>query len=128
MSDDIRIHLIVWFIRQPTGMTHLKISKYDLKRISTICFFERFNVKKVCKACSKNSHKIYPLSNLNSYLYNGESEIKANTNNSSEKFRMICCYISVWQKSMQYKTWQYISILLYYILFLQIITVSNKFT
>ena len=68
-----------------------------------IFFFERFIAKKVCTACSRNSYKIVLLTNLNKYLYNGGSEIKVNTNNSIEKFRMICCYISVWQKSMQYK-------------------------
>jgi len=69
-----------------------------------IWFIERFIAKKLFTACSRKSYKIVLLTNLNKYLYNGESEIKVNTNNSSEKFLMICCYILVWQKSMQYKT------------------------
>ena len=73
-------------------------------------------MKKVRTACSRNSYKIVPLTNLNKYLYNGGSEIKVNTNNNSEKFRTICCYISMWQKSMQYKTWQCMFIILYIIL------------
>jgi hypothetical protein len=49
---------------------------------------ERFIVKKVCTACSRTSHKIVPLNNMNKYLCNDKSEIKENTsiNNSSEEF------------------------------------------
>jgi len=40
--------------------------------------------KKVCIACSR-TNKIVPLTDLNKHLYSGKSEIKVNTNNSSEK-------------------------------------------
>jgi hypothetical protein len=40
---------------------------------------------KVYTACSREINKIVPLVSLNKYLCNGESEIKLNVNNSSEK-------------------------------------------
>ena len=42
--------------------------------------------KKVCIACSR-TNKIVPLTDLNKHLYSGKSEIKVNTNNSSEKIK-----------------------------------------
>ena len=43
--------------------------------------FCKENIYKMFKA----NYKIVPLANLNKYLYNSESEIKANINNSREK-------------------------------------------
>jgi hypothetical protein len=55
-------------------------------------FFERFIAKKVCTACSSTSYKIVPLTNLNKYLYNDNSEIKVNIYyNSSEKLKKKHC-------------------------------------
>jgi len=44
--------------------------------------------KKICTVYSGTSYKIVPLTNLNKYLYNDESEIKVNINinNSGETF------------------------------------------
>ena len=49
-------------------------------------FFERFIAEKVCTACSRISHKIVPLTNLNKSLYIGKIEINVNINitNSNE--------------------------------------------
>jgi hypothetical protein len=50
-------------------------------------FFERSITQKVCTARSRENNKIVPLTNLNKYQYNGESEIKVNTNNNSESLK-----------------------------------------
>jgi len=58
-------------------------------RSNPFAFFERFIEKKVCTACPRTNYKIVPLTNLNEYLHNGKSGIKANINTSSEKVQNI---------------------------------------
>ena len=52
---------------------------YNLISYCDICKSLLF-VKKICTVYSETSYKIVPLTNLNKYLYNDESEIKVNIN------------------------------------------------
>ena len=51
---------------------------------------KRFVAKKVCTACSRESYKTVPLTNLNKYLHNDTSETEVKiiitVNKGSEKF------------------------------------------
>ena len=64
-------------------------------KIIDVFFFRRIT-QKVCKACSRTSYKIVPLTNLNKYLHydTGETEVNINihVNNGSEKFFKKNCY------------------------------------
>jgi len=55
-----------------------------------MCVFFRYITQKVCKAYSRTSYKIVPLTNLNKYLHSDTSETEVNinisVNNGSEKF------------------------------------------
>jgi len=54
-----------------------------------MCFFISIT-QKICKACSRTSYKIVPLTKMNKYLHYDTSETEVNinmlVNNGSEKF------------------------------------------